>query len=68
MTTTLQKLAEIAGGEVIGDGSVEVEAITLDSRLVESEHLFAAVRARAHMVRSLLHRPRLKQCLPMPPV
>lgn len=43
MTTTLKKLAEIARGEIIGDGTVTVDAITLDSRLVESEHLFAAV-------------------------
>ncbi|HCJ67875.1 MAG: Mur ligase family protein [Corynebacterium casei] len=49
MTTTLKKLAEIAGGEVIGDASVTVDAITLDSRAVESEHLFAAVPGtRAH--------------------
>ena len=49
MTTTLKKLAEIAGGEVIGDGSVTVDAITLDSRAVGSEHLFAAVPGtRAH--------------------
>ena len=37
MTTTLSKLAEIAGGEIIGDGAVTEEAITLDSRLAESE-------------------------------
>ena len=43
MTTTLSKLAEIAGGEIIGDGAVTVEAITLDSRLAESEYLFAAL-------------------------
>ena len=43
MTTTLSKLAEIAGGEIIGDGTVTVEAITLDSRLAESEYLFAAL-------------------------
>lgn len=49
MTTTLKKLAEIAGGEIIGDASVTVDAITLDSRAVESEHLFAAVPGtRAH--------------------
>lgn len=43
MTTTLFKLAEIAGGEIIGDGETTVEAITLDSRRAEAEYLFAAV-------------------------
>ncbi|WP_313678678.1 UDP-N-acetylmuramoyl-L-alanyl-D-glutamate--2,6-diaminopimelate ligase [Corynebacterium stationis] len=43
MTTTLFKLAEIAGGEIIGDGETTVEAITLDSRQAEAEYLFAAV-------------------------
>src|SRR5699024_10919466 len=43
MTTTLFKLAEIAGGEIIGDGETTVEAITLDSRRAEAEYLFAAL-------------------------
>lgn len=43
MTTTLKKLAEIAGGTVHGDASLAVDSITLDSRLVEQESLFAAV-------------------------
>ena len=54
MTVSLDTLAQLSGGRVIGDASVEVSACGLDSSRLPEGALFAALPGtRAHL--SLIH-------------